>query len=32
MSRTWIRADQHEELPGSLTALEIAWHPGSNSA
>ena len=24
MIRTWIRAHQHEDLPGSLTALEIA--------
>jgi len=24
MIRTWIRAHQHEDLPGGLTALEIA--------
>ena len=24
MIRTWIRANQHEDLPGSLTALENA--------
>ena len=31
MIRTWIRASQHEDLPGSLAALDIALASTSNS-